>query len=135
MAALLPPTLRESTFRRARLGQWVDGTDEPWLPPGLWDACATGETIPDGTEVVLGLDGSFSQDGTALVAVTVAQHPHVDVVDLWEAAADDADYRVPVLDVEDAIRQACRRWRVREIVAAPFRWTRTLQVLADDQVP
>src|SRR5829696_7278542 len=81
MVALLPPKLRESTFRRARLGQWVDGTDEPWLPPGLWDARATGASIPDGTEVVVGLDGSFSQDGTALVVVTIAEHPHVDVVD------------------------------------------------------
>ncbi len=135
MRALLPPKLRESTYRRARLGQWVDGTDEPWLPPGAWDACATGEAIADGTEVVIGLDGSFSQDGTALVAVMVAEQPHVDVVDLWETPADDPDYRVPVLDVEDAIRAACLRWRVREIVADPFRWTRSLQVLADDHLP
>jgi phage terminase large subunit-like protein len=135
MRALLPPKLREQTYRRARLGQWTDGADDPWLPPGAWDALATGETIPDGTEVVLGLDGSFSQDATALVAVTVAEHPHVDVVGLWEAPAGDAEYRVPVLDVEDAIRHACRRWRVREIVADPFRWTRTLQVLADDRLP
>ena len=40
MAALLPPKLREATYRRARLGQWVDDLDEPWMPPGAWDACA-----------------------------------------------------------------------------------------------
>lgn len=33
--ATLPPKLRESTFRRYRLGQWVDAVDEPWLPAEL----------------------------------------------------------------------------------------------------
>ncbi|MCR8526195.1 terminase large subunit, partial [Escherichia coli] len=34
-----------------------------------------------------------------------------------------------ILDVEDAVRAACRRWRVREVVADPYRWQRSLQVL------
>jgi hypothetical protein len=29
--------------------------------------------------------------------------------------------QVPLVDVEEAIRQACRRWRVLEIPADPFR--------------
>ena len=40
-----------------------------------------------------------------------------------------------VLAVEDEIRQACRRWNVREVVADPFRWNRTLQVLAAEDIP
>ena len=36
---------------------------------------------------------------------------------------------MPVAEVEDEIRKACRRWRVVEIIADPFRWTRTLQAL------
>jgi phage terminase large subunit-like protein len=71
MRALLPPKKREATFRRARSGQWVDMLDEPWLPPGTWDACEAPVGLSDGAEVVLGFDGSFNGDCTALVAVSV----------------------------------------------------------------
>ncbi len=85
MRALLSPKTRDATFRRVRLGQWVDQLDEPWLPPGAWDACEGSLGVPDGAEVVLGFDGSFNGDCTALVAVSVADVPHVEVVALWES--------------------------------------------------
>jgi phage terminase large subunit-like protein len=128
-------TSRESSFRRFRLGQWVDQIEGSWLPDGAWAACADPHAIPDGSDVVLGLDGSFSQDCTALVAVTVGESPHVDVVELWEPPAGRLDYRVPVADVEEAVRDACRRWAVREIAADPFRWTRSLQALDAENLP
>ena len=128
-------TSRESSFRRFRLGQWVDQVEGAWLPDGAWAGCVDPRPIPDGTAVVLGLDGSFSQDCTALVAVTVEDVPHVDVVALWEPPARDTSYRVPVADVEEAVREACRRWAVREVVADPFRWTRTLQALEAEGLP
>ena len=127
-------TSREASFRRFRLGQWVDQVEGAWLPDGAWAACAIdGYQIPPGTDVVIGLDGSFSQDCTALVAVTVEDTPHVDVVALWESTGDG--YRVPVVDVEEEIRQACRRFTVREIVCDPFRWTRTMQALEAENLP
>jgi phage terminase large subunit-like protein len=128
-------TSRESSFRRFRLGQWVDQVEGAWLPDGAWAACMDARPIPDGASVVLGLDGSFSQDCTALVAVTVGESPHVDVVECWEPPAGRRDYRVNVNDVEAAVRGACRRWAVREIVADPFRWTRTLQALDAEGLP
>jgi phage terminase large subunit-like protein len=136
LRALLPPKLREATFRRARLGQWVDMTDEPWLPPGAWDARKAPVGLSEGDEVVLGFDGSFNGDCTALVAVSVAETPHVEVVAAWErSAADPEDWQVPIVEVEDTIRQACGRWQVREIVCDPFRWARTLQVLEGEGLP
>lgn len=85
---------------------------------------------------MLALDGSFSQDSTALVVCALGGAPHLDVVGLWENPNPaDENYRVDVLDVEDAIRQACRRWRVREVTADPFRWQRSLAVLADERIP
>ncbi|WP_264073998.1 terminase TerL endonuclease subunit, partial [Mycolicibacter minnesotensis] len=38
-------------------------------------------------------------------------------------------------EVEQTIREACRRWQVVEIIADPFRWTRTLQALAAERLP
>jgi hypothetical protein len=84
--------MRESSFRRARLCHFVDQHEEAWLPLGAWGACADAtRSIPDGADVVLAFDGSFSRDCTVLVAATV----------------------------EDAIRAACSRWRVLEVAADP----------------
>lgn len=133
--ALLPPKVRESTFRRARLCQLASATDNAFLPSGVWDGLSTGVGIPNGREVVIALDGSFSDDTTALLVGTVSPTPHFDVIAVWERPKGDDDYRVPVLDVEDEIRAACRRWQVVEIIADPFRWTRTLQVLESERLP
>jgi phage terminase large subunit-like protein len=62
--------------------------------------------------------------------------PHLDVVALWERPADaDPDWTVPILEVEDEIRAACRRWTVREIVVDPARWARSYQVLEEEGLP
>jgi phage terminase large subunit-like protein len=42
---------------------------------------------------------------------------------------------IDVQEVEHTVREACRRWNVLEVTADPYRWTRTLQVLADERIP
>ncbi len=80
--------------------------------------------------------GSFSNDSTALVVTTVGPKPHIDVVEAWEKKTGDSlEWRVPIADVEDSIRSACRRWQVRAIVCDPFRWARTYQALEAEQLP
>jgi phage terminase large subunit-like protein len=134
LRATLPPKMRENAFRPYRLGQWVT-LDGAWLPDGACAACADAtRSIPDGSEVVVGLDGSFSQDCTALVVVTVAERPHVEPYRLWEAPEGAIGWRVPVLEVEQAILAACARWRVLEVAADPFRWQRSLEVLDGEGV-
>jgi len=62
--------------------------------------------------------------------------PHLDVVGCWEnPRPSDDSYRIDVLEVEDTIREACRRWQVLEITADPFRWQRSLAVLGDEALP
>jgi phage terminase large subunit-like protein len=132
LRACLPPKMREASFRRARLCQLADQLEDAWLPPSAWAACADAtRSIPDGAEVVLSFDGSFNGDTTVLTVATVAERPHLDLVELWEAAGR----QVPIVDVEAAIRAACRRWRVREIAADPFRWARSLQLLDGEGLP
>jgi phage terminase large subunit-like protein len=135
LRATLPPKMRENAFRRYRLGQWVS-LDGAWLPDGAWERCRVDMSpLTDGAEVVLGFDGSFSGDCTALVATTVAERPHVHLVRLWEAPEGSRDWRVPVVEVEDTIRACCRRWRVREVAADPYRWQRSLELLDGEGVP
>jgi phage terminase large subunit-like protein len=117
-------------FARYHLAQWV-AAETSWLPAGSWDACAAPEiTIAPGEAVCIGFDGSRNHDSTAVVAATCGPIPHIEIVQIWERpehAADD--WSVPILEVEDALRAACRRWRVREIVADPWGWQRSLQIL------
>jgi phage terminase large subunit-like protein len=135
LVALLPPKTRAASFRRAHLCQLVTEVDEPWLPAELWDACADPRPIPDGSEVCLGFDGSFSGDSTALVAATIGERPHLDLLALWEAPQGARDWRVDILDVEATIQAACRRLRVREVACDPYRWSRSLQVLREAGLP
>lgn len=126
-------------FVRYHLGMWTT-VAERWLPTGAWEECEQHRPIPDGYEVCLGFDGSFNGDSTALTVVSCPQEddelPHVDVVEAWERPESLAgDWQVPILDVEAAIRAACRRWQVREIVCDPYRWARTYQVLEDEGLP
>lgn len=107
-----------------------------WLSQAAWDDCQVSRTIPDGVPVVLALDGSFSGDSTALIAVELGEFPHVMVAGHWEKPPGSVtDWRVDILEVESSIRTACLRWQVREITADPYRWARSLQLLADDGLP
>jgi len=103
---------------------------------GLWDSCALPDyRIPDDAEVVHAFDGSFSMAATAVIAVERSDVPHIEVVACWENPnATDRDYRIPIEDVEDAIRQAARRFKVRELTADTYRWARSLQVLESERV-
>jgi phage terminase large subunit-like protein len=129
-------TMRDSTFRAWRLGQWPGVIDNAWLPDGAWASCAGAtRVVADQADVVLAFDGSFSRDCTVLVAATVEPRPHVWLERIWEAPEGARDWRVPVVAVEDAIRAACTRWRVLEVAADPYRWQRSLEVLDGDGVP
>ncbi|GAA2137807.1 terminase large subunit [Kitasatospora kazusensis] len=124
---------------RYHLGMWTT-VAERWLPAGSWEACERPGPIPDGVEVCLGFDGSYNGDSTALVVVSCpdddGELPHVDVVAAWERPETlVGEWRVPILEVEDAIRAACKRWQVREIVCDPYRWARTYQILEDEGLP
>lgn len=123
----------ENEYRTKRTNVFTQDT-VAWLPFGAWDKLEAAGPVPDGTEVVLGFDGSFNNDSTALVVVSCVDRPHIGVVECWENPGDET-WRVPILDVEDAIRAACKRWQVREIVCDPYRWARTYQVLEDDGLP
>jgi phage terminase large subunit-like protein len=130
--AALVRTTRESRFRRFHLNQRMS-LDGAWLPAGAWASCAVPFRIPDGVEVVLGFDGSYNDDCTVIVCVTVdPERPHIEIVEVWQPGAGD---QVPIDAVEDALREACKRWSVLEIAADAYRWARSLQILAGEGLP
>lgn len=127
-------TTREAAFRRFHLNQRVNAAGS-WLPPGVWDGLSTGRPVPARTEVVLSVDGSYNSDGTGLVVATVSTTPHFDVLGYWEPPEGAEDWTVPLHDVMDEIRKACRKYRVLEIVFDPFRYALVMQTLEAERLP
>lgn len=123
----------ESAFIRYRLNGWTSAA-EAFLPAGSWEALETDRRLEDHEEVVLGFDGAWKGDSTALVAVAVSDF-HIEVLGSWEAPEGDPDWRTPASDVEDAIREACERFTVRELAADPWRFEQSLLKLLEEGIP
>lgn len=136
----------EGEFRTKRCNQWVMAKSA-YLPAGSWDRVMRKRMIPEGASVVVGFDGSFNSDSTAIVVASVEAVPHMEVVMAWEKPEDaDPGWKVAILEVEAWLRACCgrldptattpelqalaaRRWRVVELACDKFRWQRTFQIL------
>ena len=125
----------EAEFRTKRLNLWVNA-QTAWLPSGAWSGLADAPPPDDDVEVVLGFDGSFSGDSTALVGVTVEPTPRIWLVRAWEKQPTDTDdWRVDIAEVEATILAECGRRRVVEVACDPFRWQRSMQEMAAAGLP
>lgn len=127
-------TTTEIEYRIKRLNQWVQSRTV-WLPDGAFASCAEpGLTKPDTqTEIIVGFDGSYSRDATAVVCSTL--DGHIWVEGIWEKPYGDEDWRVPINEVLDTIRSLCVRYRVLEIASDPYRYEHQLQELEDEGLP
>ena len=107
-----------------------------WLPHGEWDALPTAEPVGDDVQVVLGFDGSFNNDTTAIVGVSVEEERRVWLVEIWEKQPGDRDdWRVDIGAVEARILDVCSKLDVVEVACDPFRWARSMEALAEAGVP
>jgi phage terminase large subunit-like protein len=131
------PRTPESEFRTKRTNVWVVHSDSA-MPHGAWDACA--DPLPDkapppATPCVFMVDGSWRGDCTAIVGATVEENPYVWNVGVWERPDDDPHWRVPILEVLDAIRAACLTWDAVEVNFDPHRWQHSMAVLESEGIP
>jgi phage terminase large subunit-like protein len=110
------------------------------LPNGTWDACGDDVELDPDAQYILGFDGSFSGDSTIIVACSIPSSedelPRISLVRAWEKPADaDDSWRVNIQDAEDAIAEFCRKYQVREVACDPYRWQRSMEVMADKGIP
>ena len=129
----------EAEFRTKRLNQWVS-SQISWLPSNTWEALAERRELSDDDEIMLGFDGSFSGDSSIVVGATIPKTPddvpYVFMVKAWEKPVGaDNQWRVPIQEVEETIRQFCASHKVREVACDPYRWQRSMEVLQDQGVP
>lgn len=126
----------EPEFRTKRCNQWVSSAIS-WLPTGTWDSCEAELDLTD-LDYVIGFDGSFSGDSTVLVGATLEDEPQVFLIKAWEKDTNihDDTWRVDILEVENTIRDFVRdNPRVKEIVCDPYRWQRSMEILAEEGYP
>lgn len=103
------PTTARSTARRFYLNQIV-ATEDAWLAPHEWEACASKVTVEPGEQITLGLDGSKSDDHTALVACRVTDS-HLWPLGIWDPAAFP-DGELPRLAIDGAVSKAFETYDV-----------------------
>jgi phage terminase large subunit-like protein len=102
----------EHEFRRYYLNQWTS-VPEQWIEPEVWSGAADlKRKVPEGEDIALGFDGSYTQDSTALVGCTI-KDPHLFLVGLWERPEGVKEWRVDEAEVEAAILEACAKYKVR----------------------
>jgi phage terminase large subunit-like protein len=133
------PTVDEFAFRRLHLNQWTK-TRESWLPSGLWASLRDADSeIPDGGEVIVGVDVGLVHDSTAVAVAHRLDDGRVLVSARVWAARDDAvahtvlpGGRVDLSIVEDYIRDLASRYAVREVVYDPRFFDRSAEILSND---
>ena len=125
----------EAEFRTKRTNVFVSA-QHAWLPSGSWEDLPTCEEPEPGTRCILGVDGSFSGDASAIVGVTIEDTPRVWLVGIWEKQPTDRDdWRVDISEVEAAVMTACGTFDVVEVAFDPYRWQRSMDALAAAGVP
>lgn len=117
-------TLPAYEFARYHLNVWTSSPTQ-WLPQGAWEALAAPRTLPARTEVVLGFDGSYNNDSTALVGCT--KDGYLFVVGCWEKPEHDHGWIVPREEVKATVAKAMQRYKVLELVCDPPGWHQEIE--------
>jgi phage terminase large subunit-like protein len=96
--------LSETEFRTYHLGQWIDDDAGSWLPEGAWDACPDVPAPPEGTEIVVAVDGTYLRTSAVVLATLGGEIAFGYAAD---AATDE--------ELERVIFDAAARYRVLEV--------------------
>ena len=118
----------EAEFKIKRTNQWVN-SKSAWLPAGVWEGLEESFELLPTDEYVLGFDGSWKNDSTALVAVILPREEgdvyRVFRVAHWEKdfALDDDSWIVDKAEVSKAVIDFFfANPNCREIVCDPTYW-------------
>lgn len=130
----------EAEFRTKRCNQWVS-SQQAWLPTGAWDELEDEFVIRSDEDYVLGFDGSYANDSTAICAVTMptdGQKPKVKLIKVWEKdfGVDDDSWRIKIDEVRQTIIDYVQEFpQCREIACDPYRWSQMMQELEEMDLP
>lgn len=92
------------------------------IDPDLWRLREVdpGVLPPPGTEIGIGFDGSISDDATGLRGCT--RDGRSFLIGKWVRPQGVREWRVPRLEVHEAVARAFATWRVRRMLCDPPKW-------------
>lgn len=96
-----------------------------WLPAGAWEPLKKERPVLDGEEILLGFDGSYNNDSTALVGCTL--DGHLFVVGCWEKPDRKREWLVPREEVKATVARAMEQYQVLELACDPPGWHREIE--------
>lgn len=115
----------EARVRRFMLNAQTSSKDA-WLREYEWDACGRKDVPPlaDGDLVVLGGDGSWNDDATAVVATRVSDG-HMELLGCWEKpeGPEGEDWQVDREAVDACVADAMSRFDVAGFYFDPPHWS------------
>lgn len=124
----------ESAFIRYYLNGWTSA-ESAWLPAGSWELREKpGRQLEPKEEVILGFDGAWSGDSTALVAVSLRDF-HVELIALWEKPPGNDNWVTPRHEVRQTIKDAFDFFRVKLMLGDPYRFEELVYELAEEGYP
>ncbi len=131
----------EAEFRTKRCNQWVS-SQQAWLPTGAWDKLADEWQLDPDEDYVLGFDGSYANDSTAIVACTIPKSEDdivkATLIRTWEKDfdKDDDTWRISIDEVKQTIIEFTQKYpKCREIACDPYRWAQMMQELDEMGLP
>lgn len=123
----------ENQFRRMRLAEFNDKTEDKWLGVEDLAPLLTDEKIFHGSRIILALDGGISDDTTVLVGCTIEDEPKIELLAAWIPADTESDtYRIDQEQVMAKIRELHKAYDVVEFAADPAHYELPLSILAKE---
>lgn len=121
--------------RRFYLNQLTTGGECP-VDMQTWNELRVEREVPAGEQIGIGFDGSISDDATVLYGCT--RDGFVFEIAAWERPAWAEVWRVPRLEVGEAVRHAFATWDVGLMLCDPAKWYTEIESWAaefgDDRV-
>jgi len=120
IAEVQDPATDAADARRFYMNQLVAG-EHAAVDPRRWADLERSESVPDGTRIGLGFDGSIRNDATALIGCT--EDGHLFTIRVWERPTNaDAEWRIPRLEVEQTVEDTFARYQVGRMLCDPPKW-------------
>jgi phage terminase large subunit-like protein len=114
------PSMLPWAWARFACGLWVSA-ESWWLAPEDWRRSEVGDRLQERDRITLGFDGARTRDATALVACRM-DDGLLEPLGVWEHPGDGRDWEVPAEEVDAAVEEAFRRYRVIRFFADPPMW-------------
>lgn len=129
VAEIQDPDTDAADARRFYLNQLVAG-ERAAVDPHRWSQLVEPSSVPDGTRIGLGFDGSIRNDATALIGCT--SEGHLFEIKVWERPPGaPADWRIPRLEVERTVEETFERYDVGRMLCDPPKWQTEIERWAE----